>query len=152
MMMRLRCCAFGGAVLCSFFFAFQPFHICPLSSSGAAGFHAGIGLAYAEEQGYASSVTNFQVEPLYQAAKLSWKARISGDGQVTFEIYRSMANPEGPYTLVATMEGSPDKKKYQYVDKQLPVEENYFYKIEIPSTKESFGPLQVRPPFTLPST
>ena len=37
-------------------------------------------------------------------------------------------------------------------DKNLPVEENYFYKIEIPATEESFGPLQVRPPFSLPTT
>ena len=109
-------------------------------------------MVYAQEQDDGASVTDFQIEPLYQAAKLTWRARVSGDGPVTFEIYRSVATPDGPYTLVTSIQSSPGKKKYRYTDKKLPVEENYYYKIEIPATEESFGPLQVRPPFSLPST
>lgn len=109
-------------------------------------------MAYAEEQDDGALVTDFKIEPLYQAAKLTWRARISSDGSVTFEIYRSVATPDGPYTLVTSIQSRPSKKKYRYLDKKLPVEENYFYKIEIPATEESFGPVQVRPPFSLPST
>ncbi len=108
--------------------------------------------AYAQEQGDGGCVSDFEIEPLYKAAKLTWRARVSGDGSVNFEIYRSVADPAGPYTLVTTIEARPGKKKYGYIDKQLPVEENYYYKIEVPATDESFGPVQVRPPFSLPST
>lgn len=111
-----------------------------------------LGVAYAQDQADGASVSSFEIEPLYRAARLTWRARVSGDGPVTFEIYRSMTTPEGPYALVTSIQSRPGKKKYRYVDKELPVEENYYYKIEIPSTEESFGPLQVRPPFSLPST
>ena len=63
-----------------------------------------------------------------------------------------MVRADGDYTLVKSIKGSAGAKKYRYVDKSIPVEENYFYKIEIPETKEIFGPLQVRPPFSRPST
>jgi hypothetical protein len=108
--------------------------------------------AHAEEKADVGSVRKFKAQPLYKAVKLSWRARIQGGGPVTFEIHRSMAKPEGPYELVTTVKWAPGTKKYSYVDKNLPVEENYFYKIEIPATEESFGPLQVRPPFSLPTT
>jgi hypothetical protein len=116
---------------------------------------AGVGVlrvTYAEEKGEAGSVTKLRIEPLYKAARLSWRANIDTTGPLTFEIYRSQASPEGPYTKVTSIEWQPEVKNYRYVDKNLPVEENYFYKIEIPATKESYGPLQVRPPFSLPTT
>jgi hypothetical protein len=108
--------------------------------------------AHATEEAERGSVTKFKVQPLYKAVKVSWRAKVESGDPVTFEIHRSMFKSEGPYTLVATVEWDPASKKYQYVDKNLPVEENYFYKIVIPATAESFGPLQVRPPFSLPTT
>jgi hypothetical protein len=108
--------------------------------------------AFAQEQDKKGSITKVRIEPLYRAVRLTWKANIKGGGPVTFEIYRSMATPDGPYELITSIEWKAGKKKYRYVDKKLPVEENYFYKIEIPATRESVGPLQVRPPFSLPTT
>lgn len=128
---------------------FQPWGF--LETSMVAGVPT-LSVARAQGKESAGSITKLRIEPLYKAARLSWKATIQGGGSVTFEIYRSLANPEGPYTKVKSIEWKPGMKKYRYVDKNLPVEENYFYKIEIPATKESFGPLQVRPPFSLPTT
>lgn len=111
-----------------------------------------IAVADAKEVTEGASISKFKVEPLYRAVRLTWKARINDDGPVTFEIYRSMARPDGPYKLVTSIEKKPGVKKYKYIDKNLPVEENYFYKIVIPEKKETFGPHQVRPPFSLPTT
>ncbi len=109
-------------------------------------------VAQAGEVQESGSITKLKVEPLYRAVRLTWRARIDDKGPLTFEIYRSMASPDGPYTLVTSIEKRPGVKKYKYIDKRLQVEENYFYKIVIPETKENFGPLQVRPPFSLPTT
>jgi hypothetical protein len=111
-----------------------------------------IAVAHAEDKKGPASITQFKVEPLYRAVRLTWKASIDEKAPMTFEIYRSMATPEAPYTLVTSIEMKPGVKKFKYIDKNLQVEENYFYKIVIPETKEAFGPLQVRPPFSLPTT
>ena len=105
-----------------------------------------------EEEGKQATISEFRVQARYRAVRLTWEARISEKGQLTFEVYRSMANPDGKYTLVTSINGTPEVTRYEYVDKTVPVEENYFYKIEIPETKEAFGPLQARPPFSAPST
>jgi len=106
----------------------------------------------AEEKIKEGTISEFRVEANYRAVRLTWEARISEKGQLTFQIYRSMANPDGKYTLLTSINGTPEVKRYEYIDKAIPVEENYFYKIEIPETKEAFGPLQARPPFSRPST
>jgi len=111
-----------------------------------------ISIAQAEEKVKQATIGEFRVQSRYKAVRLSWEARISEKEQLTFEIYRSMVRPDGEYTLVTSINGTPEVKRYEYMDKALPVEENYFYKIEIPETKEAFGPLQARPPFSLPST
>lgn len=99
-----------------------------------------------------ATLSEFRVQARYRAVRLTWEARISEKGQLTFQVYRSMARPDGEYTLVATISGTPQVTTYEYVDKTVPVEENYFYKIKIPETKEAFGPLRARPPFSAPST
>ena len=106
----------------------------------------------AEEKVKEGTISEFRVQANYKAAQLTWEARVSEKGQLTFQIYRSMANPDGKYTLLTSINGTPEVKRYEYIDKAIPVEENYFYKIEIPETKEAFGPLQARPPFSRPST
>ena len=109
-------------------------------------------LAHAEEKAKQATISEFRAQPRYKAVRLTWEARIGGKDQLTFEIYRSMVRPDGDYTLVRSINGRPEVERYRYIDRALPVEENYFYKIQIPQTKETFGPLQVRPPFSLPST
>jgi hypothetical protein len=108
--------------------------------------------ARAAEEADGGSINSLKVEALHKATRISWRVGEDVKGPMTFEIYRSMSSPDGQYTLVTSMPWEEGVAKYKYVDKDLPVEENYFYKVEIPETKESFGPFQVRPPFTLPST
>jgi hypothetical protein len=111
-----------------------------------------ISVAGAAEKNQEAAISEFRVWARYKAVRLTWEASISEKEQRTFEIYRSMVRPDGEYTLVTSIKGSPEVTRYEYVDKTVPVEENYFYKIEIPETKEAFGPLQARPPFSAPST
>jgi len=111
-----------------------------------------ISVAGAEEKDKQASISEFRAWARYKAVRLTWEARISETEKLTFEIYRSMVRPDGEYSLVASIQGTPEVERYEYVDKTPPVEENYFYKIEIPETREAFGPLQVRPPFSAPST
>jgi hypothetical protein len=113
---------------------------------------ATISAADAEGKTKETSISEFRVWARYKAVRLTWEARVSEKEQLTFEIYRSMVKPDGEYTLVTSIQGTPEVTKYEYIDKTVPVEENYFYKIEIPETKEAFGPLQARPPFSAPST
>jgi hypothetical protein len=111
-----------------------------------------ISVAAAAEKDREAAISEFRVWARYKSVRLTWEARISEKEQITFEIYRSMARPDGEYTLVTSIQGTPEVTRYEYIDKSPPVEENYFYKIEIPETKEAFGPLQARPPFSAPST
>lgn len=111
-----------------------------------------ISVAVAEEKAKRATISEFRVWARYKAVRLTWEARISEEEQLTFEIYRTMVRPDGEYTLVTSIKGSPEVTRYEYVDKTVPAEENYFYKIEVPETKEVFGPLQARPPFSAPST
>ena len=108
--------------------------------------------ADAEEKAKDATLSEFRAQAIYRAVRLTWEARISEKGQMTFEVYRSMANPDGEYTLLTSINGTPEVTRYEYIDKAIPVEENYFYKIKILETKEAFGPLQARPPFSRPST
>lgn len=111
-----------------------------------------ISVAAAAEKDQEATISEFKVQGRYRAVRLIWEAGISEKEQRTFEIYRSMVRPDGEYTLVTSIKGTPGVTKYEYIDKTVPVEENYFYRIEIPETKEVFGPLQARPPFSAPST
>jgi hypothetical protein len=111
-----------------------------------------ISVAAAAEKNQEATITEFRVQGRYRAVRLIWEAGIPEKEQRTFEIYRSMVRPDGEYTLVTSIKGTPEVTKYEYIDKTIPVEENYFYKIEVPETKEAFGPLQARPPFSAPST
>ena len=151
-MRRWPCWVLGLAILCSTVIVFTCFYPCgPFNSVGTL-VTGTISVAHAEERAKEATISEFRVQPRHKAVRLTWKARIAKEGQLTFEVHRSMVTPEGAYTLVASIKGRPGTKTYRYIDKTVPVEENYFYKIEIPETKETFGPLQVRPPFSLPST
>jgi len=136
----------------SLFVAFPCTYTCGVLNPMRGQIPGTISMACAEEQIEGASISELRVTPLHKAVRLTWVASIDSSGQVTFEIYRSQVTHAGPYSLVTSIEWRPEVKEYCYVDKNLPVEENYFYKIEIPATNESFGPVQVRPSFSLPAT
>lgn len=107
---------------------------------------------HAQEKGPEERVRKLKADPLYKAVKLTWSSSLEGNEAAAFEILRSQAKPEGPYSVVSTLEGKSGVHRYEFVDKNLPVEENYFYKVRIQGTNEVYGPVQVRPPFSLPTT
>ena len=120
--------------------------------SGSGSVYVGITEAVAEEHAGGAIITEARVMPRHKAVRLTWKATVPEGSPMTFEIHRSMVSPDGDDVLVTTIEAEPGTKSYRYVDKSIPVEENYFYTIVIPETGETMGPFQARPPFSLPST
>ena len=141
-----------GAFLSSLFFVL-PCVYSGSSFSGVGSFMIStISVAHAEDKKNSATIKKLKVEPLYRSVRVTWKTKKGEKTPMTFKIYRSMASPDGSYKLVASIERKPGVKKYKYLDKNLLVEENYFYKLMIPETKETFGPFQVRPPFSLPTT
>lgn len=112
----------------------------------------GPSISLAQDKARDKRLRNLKAEPLYRAVKLTWMSNLEGEESLSFEVLRSQAKPEGPYSSVVMLEGKTGTHKYEYLDKNLPVEENYFYKIRIQQTSEEFGPVQVRPPFSLPTT
>ncbi len=138
----------AAAVFYSLFIILLSITLKPLSTS----LLEGISVVHAGEKAEEATISEFKVRARHKAVRLTWKANIAGDEPVTFEILRSMVRADAEYSLVNSIKGRPGAKKYRYVDKSIPVEENYFYKIKIPETNEIFGPLQVRPPFSRPST
>ncbi len=151
-MRRWPCWVLGLAILCSTVIVFTCFYPCESLNSAGTLVTGTISVAHAGEKAKAATISEFRVRSRYMAVRLTWKATIAEDGQLTFEVHRSMVTPEETYTLVISIKGRPGTKTYRYIDKTVPVEENYFYKIVIPETKETFGPLQARPPFSLPTT
>ena len=151
-MTRLIYWVLAAAPFWSLFVPFPCSYTCGVVNPMRAQIPGTISMAYAEEQIERASISELRVTPLYKAVRLTWVASIDSSEQVTLEIYRSQVTPDGPYSLVTSIELRPGVKKYRYVDENLPVEENYFYKMEIPATNESFGPVQVRPSFSLPAT
>lgn len=137
---------------CSMVIVFTCFYPCESLNSVDKLVTGTISMAHAGEKAKEATISEFRVRSRYMAVRLTWKARVAGKDQLTFEVHRSMVTPEGEYTLVTSVKGRPGTKTYRYIDKTVPVEENYFYKIVIPETKETFGPLQARPPFSLPTT
>jgi hypothetical protein len=123
-----------------------------IGSTGTGSFYVDTTVAFAEEHPGGIIITETRVMPRHKAVRLTWKATVPEQGPVTFEIRRSMVSPDGDEVLVTTIEAKPGENSYRYVDKSVPVEENYFYKIVIPETGETMGPFQARPPFSLPST
>ncbi len=121
-MRRWPCWVLGLALFCSTVIVFTCFHPCgPFNSVGTL-VTGTIAVAHAEEKAKAATISEFKVRSRYMAVRLTWKATIAEDGQLTFEVHRSMVTSEGAYTLVASMKGKPGTKTYLYIDKTIPVE------------------------------
>jgi len=99
-----------------------------------------------------STIVDFRIQPLYRAARLTWK---TGDGlknQLSVQILRAETFEEGPYKELEMTNLVPGKDTYDYVDKSVGSESKYFYKLVIKETGESFGPIVTRPFFSPPAT
>lgn len=99
-----------------------------------------------------ASISKFKAESLYRAVKLKWKVQIPFENEVVFRIVRSESFVEGPYEEIATVPYDKGKRKYEYLDKSLGSESNYYYKLIVKGTGETYGPVSARPFFSPPAT
>jgi hypothetical protein len=99
-----------------------------------------------------TTISDFKVQALYRAAKLTWKARDGIKNPIPVQIMRSNTFEEGPYIEVETLNLSPGKTAYEFVDKSMGSEAKFFYKLIVKDTGESLGPLPTRPFFSPPAT
>ncbi len=100
----------------------------------------------------ATTIVDLRVQALYRAAKISWKVKGDFKNPVSLMIMRADTFREGPYKEVEIITLTPGKKNYEYIDKSMGAEANYYYKLVLKETGESFGPLPVRPYFSPPAT
>jgi hypothetical protein len=98
------------------------------------------------------TIVDFRVQAMYRAAKLTWKARDGLKSNIAVQILRADTFEEGPYKEVETVNLTPGKSIYGYVDKTMGSEAKYYYKLSIKDTGESFGPIPTRPFFSPPAT
>jgi hypothetical protein len=98
------------------------------------------------------TILDFKVQALYRAAKLSWKVKEGFKSGMSVQILRADTFEEGPYKEVDTVNLTPGKSTYEYVDKTMGAEAKYYYKLFIKENDESFGPIPTRPFFSPPAT
>ena len=97
-------------------------------------------------------ITNFKVDAMYRAAKLTWKAKADLKGEMTVQIVRADTFEAGPYNEVGAVKITPGKTSYEYIDKSMGGEAKYYYKLIIKETNETIGPVPTRPYFSPPAT
>ena len=97
-------------------------------------------------------ISDFKAQSLYRAVKLRWKVKAPFKDGATFQILRSDSFADGPYSEIATVPYAKESMEYRYVDKRLPSESTYYYKLVIMGGGETYGPISARPFFLLPST
>lgn len=98
------------------------------------------------------TILDFKVQAMYRAAKLTWKVSTDLKSGMAVQILRADTFEEGPYKEVETIQLTPGKSTYEYIDKSMGAEAKYFYKLVIKDSNESFGPLPTRPHFSPPAT
>ena len=98
------------------------------------------------------TIVDFKVQAMYRAAKLTWKVKSDLKNTLTVQILRADTFDEGPYKEIETINLTPGKSAYEYVDKSMGAEAKYYYKLIIKDTNETFGPLPTRPYFSPPAT
>jgi hypothetical protein len=96
--------------------------------------------------------SDFRAQALYRAVSLTWKVRTPSPQRLTFAIVRADTFVEGPYTDVTTIESTPGKTSYEYVDKSIGTEAKYVYKLTVKETGQTLGPITARPYFSPPAT
>jgi len=98
------------------------------------------------------TITEFRVQAMYRAAKLTWKTKGNLKNALTVQILRADTFEEGPYKEVGIVNIIPGKSAYEYIDKTMGAESKYYYKLIIKENDESSGPLPTRPYFSPPAT
>lgn len=98
------------------------------------------------------TISDFKIQALYRAAKLTWSVPASLKDPLTIKILRAASSEDNPYQEVEVVKLIPGKNTYDYLDKSMGAESMYFYKLVVNETGESFGPISTRPFFSPPAT
>lgn len=106
--------------------------------------------AAAEEKD--SRISEFRAFSQFRSVKLIWKSALPGSVAKSFQIIRSIYYGEGPYVPLVTVEAREGEDSYTFVDKDINAAENYYYKITVEGTGETFGPAVARPFLSQPAT
>ena len=107
----------------------------------------------AEEKGASGPVVSeFRAFSQFRSVKLVWQSGLPASTAKSFQITRSIFYEQGPYTPLATVEAKEGETNCTFVDKEIKSSENYYYKITIEGTGETFGPAVARPFLSQPAT
>lgn len=107
----------------------------------------------AEEKGVGgTAISEFRAFSQFRSVKLVWQSGLPGATAKSFQITRSIYYEQGPYTPLAAVEAKEGENSYTFVDKEIKSSENYYYKITIEGTGETFGPSVAKPFLSQPAT
>ena len=107
----------------------------------------------ADEQGSASpNISEFRALSQFHSVKLIWQSSLPASSAKSFQITRSIYYKDGPYTPLAVVEAKEGERSYSFLDKEIQSADNYYYKITVEGTGESFGPAVARPFLSQPAT
>ena len=107
----------------------------------------------AEEKGLAGpSVSEFRAFSQFKSVKLVWQSELAASTAKSFQIVRSIYYEQRPYTPLATVEAKEGESSYTFVDRDIKSSENYYYKIIVEGTGETFGPSVAKPFLSQPAT
>jgi len=98
------------------------------------------------------TITDFKVQAMYRAAKLSWKVKGDLKNEMAVQLLRADTFEDAAYNEVGVVKIIPGKSSYEYIDKSMGSESKYYYKLIVKDTNEIFGPLPTRPYFSPPAT
>jgi len=98
------------------------------------------------------SIIEFRAFSQFRSVKLIWQSGLPASAAKSFQISRSIYYKEGPYTPVAIVEAKEGENSYTFVDKDIQSAENYYYRIAVEGTGETFGPAVARPFLSQPAT
>jgi hypothetical protein len=112
---------------------------------------AGI-LSAEEKESGSPAVSEFRAFSQFKSVKLIWQSSLPASSAKTFQISRSIYEKDGPYSPLTTVEAKEGENSYTFVDKDIKSSENYYYKITVEDTGETFGPAVARPFLSQPAT
>jgi len=106
----------------------------------------------AEEKGSGPAVTEFRAFSMFRSVKLIWQSNLPASSAKSFQISRSIDKKDGPYSPLLTVEAKEGETNYSFTDKSISTSDNYYYKITVEGTGETFGPSVAKPFLSQPAT
>ena len=107
----------------------------------------------AEEKGTGGpSVSEFRAFSMFRSVKLIWQSSVPAVAAKSFQITRSIHEKDGPYTPLTTVPAKEGETSYTFTDKDISTSDNYYYKITVEGTGETFGPSAAKPFLSQPAT